>query len=204
MNDEKLRAAYALLLEERAGRGDCVSAEALVALVAGKASESDRLATLRHVAECRHCQVDLDLLRTASDVAQRVARPVWRSPAYAVAASVLLLLGTVAIWRSTQPTGETMRGAATALRLQAPAANAAASLPVTLRWTAVPNARRYNVEVLRADGSLAYQAATTDTTVDLPVQSLAPNAEYRWWVRALLSDGAQPRSETRRLRITAP
>ncbi|MGH7470553.1 MAG: hypothetical protein ACRENP_21620 [Longimicrobiales bacterium] len=205
MNDEKLRAAYALLMETRAGRADCVTPEALFAVAGDTASEADRLSTLRHVAVCRACQADLELLRTTHQVALRVSRPVWRSPAFAVAASVLVLLGSVALWRSLRPADELMRGGSSAVQLRAPADNAAPELPVQLTWTAAESTRGYTVEIVRTDGAAVFQAATADTTLIVPATAaLVPGVDYRWWVNAQLNNGTQRRSAVRRLRITTP
>jgi hypothetical protein len=115
------------------------------------------------------------------------------------------MLGGAALWQAMQPPPETMRGATTALQLLAPTEDGPIAPPVRLIWAHVPGARRYEIEIVRADGSPAYDTATADTTFDVPESAaLMPGVEYRWWVSALMTDGTQARSAPRRLRITTP
>jgi hypothetical protein len=203
VNEESLRAAYALLLDERAGRDDCVAPEALLAVVDGSASEAERLRTLRHVAGCRECRAEFELLRTAGDVAERVEQRSWRRPLLTAAAGIFLMISGAALWQALQPSAETMRGEATTVLLLSPAEDIPTTPPVRLIWAQVPGARQYEVEIVRADGAPVYETVTADTTLDVPeTAGLIPGTEYRWWVSALLTDGTQPRSAPRRLRIS--
>jgi hypothetical protein len=209
VNDESLRSAYTDLLTQRAGpRSECVSPEALLRVAEGTAPEAERLATLRHVGACRPCRAELELLRTAGDVAQRVARSRWHGRRLlAAAAGVMMLAGSVALWLALRPpAADTLRdGAPTRVQLLAPAEEGTATPPVTLVWAAVPAALRYEVEVLRPDGSAAFIAEPRDTTVVVPVTAaLAPGFEYRWWVRAVLPDGTRLHSPIGRLRVATP
>lgn len=209
MKDETLQAAYAELLDARGDvRAGCVAPAALLAVADGTAPEAERLRTLRHVGSCRHCRADLDLLRTASDAAAYAVRPVQRrTPLLAAAAGIVLLLGGVALWEANRgPVPETLRQAPTgAVRLLAPPEDSPAAPPVTLAWAPVPDARRYEVEIVRQDGGVVFATTTRDTVLVIPESTaLAPGGDYRWWVRAVLADGTQPRSLVRRLRIASP
>lgn len=210
MNDEMLQTAYGRLLAERgADRAECSTPEALRAVVEGTADEAERLRILRHVGRCRHCRTELDLLRAAGDAARLAARPAWRvAPVWAAAAAALVVLvGGAVAWqavrgRSPDAPGVLRDDGAAAVRLLAPDDEGEARLPVTLVWGAVPNARRYEVEVLRPDGAPVFTATTADTAVVVPAAAgLASGVAYRWWVAAALPDGSQPRSLARRLRI---
>ena len=206
MNDEMLRAAYGRVVARRgSSRADCVSPDALGAVVDGTASESERVRTLDHVGRCRHCRSELELLRTAGDTARQVAAPVgFRVPVWAAAAVVILAAG-VALWQPMfAPSAPTLRDgiSESPLRLIAPADDGVATAPVTLAWSSVPGARRYEVEILNPSGAAVFSRATTDTTITATASGLVPGIQYLWWVRATLPDGSQPRSLTRRLRIT--
>jgi hypothetical protein len=88
------------------------------------------------------------------------------------------------------------------MRLIEPINDATARPPATLVWAPLPDARRYEVEILSADGLAVFTASTRDTTIVVPADtSLVPGALYRWWVGATLVDGSQVRSLARTLRI---
>lgn len=203
-----MRAAYAQLLTDRAGgRADCVAPEELLALVDGTAPEAERLRVLRHVGICRRCRDELDVLRLAADVASRVAaRQVpWR--ALAAAAAVVIVAGGVLWQRAQRSDDDTLRTVTppAAVRLLAPGEEAPATLPLTLVWSRVPGARRYQVEILTPEGTVAFAVAGADTTVVVPpTGGLTAGVDYRWWVRATLENGAQARSLARRLRLAIP
>ena len=83
--------------------------------------------------------------------------------------------------------------------------DSAATLPVRLVWSSVVNARRYQVEILDSAGNPLYAATTVDTAGEVPVTvPLAAGAVYRYWVRALLVDGTEARSEVRRFHVANP
>jgi hypothetical protein len=207
VNDDSWRAAYAQLLADRgAGRAGCASPEALLAVAERAGPEAERLATLRHVGGCRRCRAELDLLRVAVDVGVRMARPRRAvKPALAAAAVLVVAAGALGIWQRAQPPiADTPRGTtpAGAVRLIGPNENVAVAPPLTLVWASVAGASRYEIEVLTTDGVLAYGVATSDTVAPVPDDRLTAGVEYRWWVRAVMPDGSQPRSPTRRLRVT--
>ena len=208
MNDEGLRSAYAQFLStRRVQRAECVSPDALLAVVDGSASEAERIATLRHVGLCRACQSDLGLLTSAGEAAGSVtAVPGWRRwPALAAAAIVLVVAGSFAIREATLGTpADVLRDAApTPVRLLAPAESVAATTPVNLVWSALPDTRRYEIEILRPTGEVVYATTAVDTVLVVPASVLTPGADYRWWVVAVLPEGKRT-SALRRLRVTAP
>ena len=206
MNDEKLRAAYETHLLQRVERpADCVAPEALLAIVERTASETERLQTLRHVGACRSCRAELDLLRSAARAAEHAAAPSpWRNPRLLAAAVVLLFAGSVAIWQSSRGAPDLPRTvAASTPQLLAPAEEISPSGPVTLVWSALPSARRYDVEVLRATGEVVFAGSTRDTVLVVPTNTLVAGGDYRWWVVALLPEGTRA-APARRLRISNP
>jgi hypothetical protein len=206
VNDDKLRAAYETQLLSREGRRtDCAAPEALLAIVENTASESERLQTLRHVGSCRSCRAELDLLHSASAAAtESVAAPVWRSPRVLAAAVVLLFVGGVALWQTVRGVPDLPRTASSnAPRLLAPPEDVKATDPLTLVWSALPAARRYEVEILRATGEVVFEGSTADTVLVVPGNTLAAGEDYRWWVVAVLRAGTRA-SPTRRLRLSTP
>ena len=217
LTDDGLRELYERALTERGApdRAGCVSPAAILAIVRREGGDEQRLATLDHVLACTACRREFELLRAievAGEQAGAVSAPARRSSAtrgrrqiapLALAASVLLAVGFGVWQRVGRHDGpEVERGAPDAVTLVAPAADAAASVPVSFVWRAVPGARRYELEVLDAGGTPVYALTTADTVVTLPdVRRLAPGAEYRWWVRVSDDAGSQRASPMRRLRM---
>lgn len=207
VDDEALRRAYQGLITRRAAdRRNCASPDELLAVVEGKLPERERLRVLRHVGSCASCKKDLELLRLSADVARAVERPRRLSmPVLAAAASVVLVVGGVALWsRDSTGVGNLDRGAG-AIELLVPAPDSAVTAPVTLVWASASDASRYEVELLDRDGKPVYVVTTRDTAAAIPDSvRLQAGHEYRWWVRALKADGSQPASTVRRLRIATP
>jgi hypothetical protein len=216
LTDERLEELYERALAERGApaRADCVSPEAILALIRREGPEARRLETLGHVMSCAACRAEFDLLRAierAGEQTGAVGAPAsrswatrrWRPAAsLALAASVLLAVA-VGVWQrvGANDRADVERGASDAVALVAPSADAVASAPVRFVWHAVPRARRYELEVLDAAGTPVYAVATTDTIATLAnVGRLRAGAEYRWWVRVTDDAGVQRVSPMRRLR----
>jgi hypothetical protein len=221
MSDARLRELYARAYSAGAGTGTATppataahpSPEDVLALAQRSLPESRRLALLDHVMACPDCRAEFDMLRAIEAAGgERTAqvRPLpsaWRRMApLAIAASLALVVGTEGWRRSTARDGEeqVMRGDASGVTVVSPAGEVAAGAPLTFAWQAVPGARRYDLEVLNADGNVVFSAETRDTVVTgARPETILPGADYRWWVRAVLEDGGQPRSEPRAFRIRA-
>jgi hypothetical protein len=204
VNDDLLRAVYAEVLARRAAaRDDCINPDALLALADGTAAEPERLALLGHIGACPHCRRELDLLRAAGDAAGYAAQRSPRMPLLA-AAVIVLLAGSAALWQARRPPAtDTLRQGPTAeVRLLEPTGTVRGDAPLRLVWTAMRAARRYDVEVLRPDGSPAFAVSLRDTSLTIPASAgLAPGIDYQWWVRAVLEDGGELRSRMAPLRI---
>lgn len=217
MSDARLRELYARSFGAGAGTGTATlpathpSPEDVLALAQGSLPESRRLALLDHVMACSDCRAEFDMLRaieTAGGERTAQVRPLpsaWRRMApLAIAASLALVVGTEGWRRSRDGGDEVMRGDANGVRVVSPAGEVAPGAPLTFAWHSVPGARRYDLEVLNADGNVVFSAETRDTVVTgARPETILPGAEYRWWVRAVLEDGAQPRSEPRAFRVRA-
>jgi hypothetical protein len=207
VTDERLRDLYGRVLARRgAERDSCATPEALLAIVDGTADEPERLRVLRHVGACRHCRAELDLLRTAEEAGRGTRLP--RVPAFAVAASVMLLAAAVLVWRGTRgPVGDGLRAPPPGggVHLLLPPEDATMAGQARFVWAAVPGASRYRVELLDAGGQLVFHGESRDTTLVVPGNvPVVGNAEYLWWVWAEVPGGAQVRSTARRVRFQTP
>ncbi|HEY0779468.1 MAG TPA: hypothetical protein VGD56_15985, partial [Gemmatirosa sp.] len=87
--------------------------------------------------------------------------------------------------------------------LVAPSSGAVpAGAAVRFVWRTVPQATRYELEVLAPDGTVAVAAATADTAWLLTnPRPLALGVTYQWWVRVVGDAGAARRSPLRALRV---
>ena len=130
MRDEELRDAYVARLGRQQvdrARGECVSPEAMLAVVEDRATEDERIDVLDHAMACPACRPEFEALRAiarvgeemgatrtdagAQDAAAPVAAPVtargavrprgWRVPRafLAAAAAVVVLAGTSVVLR---------------------------------------------------------------------------------------------------------
>lgn len=207
MDDELLRRAYADgVLRSGRSRSTCVDPSQLVALVEGAAAEDERIATLRHVGSCAHCRREFDLIRTAADAATGHAGSQWRGRALLVAASLVFIAFGFVLWQVfSEPGGNALRdGPRSDVQLLAPRGDVPANVPVTLVWSAVLGAVRYEVEILQPDGTTVLAETTGDTVLAVPdLIGLSPAGEYLWWVTVVLRDGSRARSTVAPLTISA-
>jgi len=216
MTEARLRELYKLVLATRDGgdRAQCVSPEALLALVRREGPEPERSATLDHVMACDACRREFDMLRAIElageevegvPAARRPLRRAWRHAAsLAVAATLLVAVGLGLRDRGRVPgdVGDISRGAGDGVTLVAPATEIANGAPLVFVWHPDPGANRYLLEVLAADGSVVVSESTADTTLTLrDATRLAPGADYSWWVRSVGDGGAQRASSVRPLRL---
>ena len=187
----------------------CVSPEAMLALLLREGTEDERVATLEHVMSCPACHREYEWLAAVDQAAVQAGpaasppRPWWRSAPLALAASLLAVVGAGLLVRAPwRRGGEQVRGEAAEVSLIAPAAGATVAGPPTFAWHPLPEASAYVVELQRTDGHVVRSDTTTDTTLALPSPALAPD-QYRWWVREV-TDGSEPRSSAfRTIKVTA-
>jgi hypothetical protein len=207
MNVTRLQELYSQALARRdpAGTDACVSPEELLALVRTEGPEARRLESLDHVMGCPACRREFDLLRALGSAQARPAnRPSLailgrRFTPLALAASLLLAIGVGLAVRSRVQPDDTVRGGDTKLVLVAPSTEVPPG-PLTFVWQRIPGAQRYQIELLDADGNLAFSQATGDTSLTWPADQLRPGSAYRWWVRDL-TPGSQLASPLRPLRV---
>jgi hypothetical protein len=193
LNDERLRALYQQAIERRrpAERTACLPPERLLALAEGRLRGSEAQEAADHAMSCASCREEYALLRAIARVQERSS--AWSARRLALAASIVLALGAIVILRTTrQRDAATFRGSADEVRLLAPEPGVA---PLTLAWRSVADASRYEVELMDSAGMPLHQATTRDTVLVVPeTVRLAPGAEHRWWVRAVLANGREVRS----------
>jgi hypothetical protein len=205
MNDEQLRDAYerGLPLNDGSASLDDVAAERLRRLVEREGSESERLRTLDMTLSTAEGRRELEIAWAAARAA-RPRRTAWGR--YAIAASVLVMAGTSALWlreRAGAPS-EVMRGSESPVTLVAPVGAVARDRATRFMWRRVPNAQRYTLVVVDTTGTELFASETRDTAIVLPDSiRLAPGRTYLWWVQARLSDESTVTAVTQRL-VVAP
>jgi hypothetical protein len=129
-------------------------------------------------------------------------------PLYAVAAAVLMVIGGSYLLQLREPSidatvpDRTYRSARIAVI--APAGDLATA-PNELRWTPVPNAARYHVQLVEVDATSVWSADTTEPYVKLPPQVItqfAPGKTLLWTVEAYRGSDALAASATQNVRVT--
>jgi hypothetical protein len=190
MTDAELRDIYTRSLTSRAqSRAGCPSPEAIEALIAQTGREASRLATLDHVMSCAACKEEFELLR-AINAAERVnagvARPRRSVAPWLAAAVVVIAAGALTLTQLQRSGSNPTRGASSSdIAL-------VGTVSGSLIWRAIPDAVRYDVEIVDASGATIFHARVADTTAALP--STLPSTPVSWWVRATLRDGSERRS----------
>jgi hypothetical protein len=184
------------------GAPDHATVEAILAVVQREGTEEERLGTLEHVMSCAACHREYEWLKAVDQagveaeggVGAGQRRPWWRGAPLAMAASIAVLVGAGVVLSGVLRSGvDRERGAAGDIVLVAPGTQAGGGGPIAFTWRALPEASGYVLEVQRADGSVVLADTTGDTVAVVEGGRLAPDANYRWWVREV-TDGAEPRS----------
>jgi len=192
MSDEVLGQLYRRMLARPRtfGREECPSPDVLRSVAEREADADARLAAMEHVSACADCQRELALLVRVADTAHRSRRPLPTLWLAAAASVVLALLGGRALLTrvGVQPT---VRGEAPAVTLVSPSGSVGTA--AALVWRAVPDAARYEVEVLGPEAELVQSATVRDSVVRLG-GGLQPGVEYRWRVTAVRRDGTRVES----------
>lgn len=196
MDDTRLQSAYRHLTEavSRTTEAPDIAPEILQQLADGSYAGADRDALLEralsHDLTARELALLLDL-RAAS-----VGRPAARSwHRWAMAATLLIIVASGIRWLGGGASGDPMRSPEAAVTIVRPAADAVIDASTSFTWRAVAGATRYDVEMLRADGSLLASTTTPDTSATLALTApLTPGERLSWWVMATLADGTTRRS----------
>lgn len=179
-------------LERRIPTPECLDELAVADFLDGALSGGERRATvLSHVAACANCRSVLGataLLASDESVAREIRGDrgrsrMWRGAAMgaAVAAAALVL---IEVPRRHDPT---LREPAVTSAIAPVALMPSGSVRDVSRfvWTRVPTADRYRLRLHGADGSVAWSAETTDSSVALADSiRLVPGETYSWRVEA--------------------
>jgi hypothetical protein len=202
--------------------------EALARYRAGAMSAAERAAFEREalasdaLSEALYAEVSLDLVRPAprplTASAPAASRPMatvtplplrrsrsaarWLVPLAAgvIAVSALVLLRPRP---SVTPGADVLRGVASLSALE-PVGNVTAT-PERFRWTSVPGATSYRVELFDLSGNSMGTAVSRDTTIGFGAVARAPLAAGEWRVTAIGPDGIDRDSRTRAaFRVIAP
>lgn len=185
-------------------------------------------ASRAHLETCVRCQSELALHREmqessaeeiaagewiAAELHRRAAsnvtpfRPRSARVLYAVAAALIVAVG-IGAFLMREPSLDPMGGPGVyrSARLEAIAPiGDLAQPPNELRWSAVPNASRYQVKIVEVDGTLVWSARTTRTDVALPsdvIAQFAPGKSLLWDVQAFRGNEMLATSGTRTVRVS--
>jgi hypothetical protein len=182
-----------------ASRDTCAAPEELLAAVERRGAEAGRLRVINHAMGCPACSEELELLR-GLQLKAGTARRQWIT--IGLAASLLLAAG-IGSWRAFTTSGDEnlVRGVGEGVVLIAPSGDIATA-PTSFVWSAVRNARRYEIEIRRDDGTLLARDGTSDTTfVAAAGVPFTPATDYYWTVSARLADGSELGTVPRRFRL---
>jgi len=200
MTETALREIYDRLLRERGSGAPDISVETVQALAAGSYAGADRIELLDRVLSN---PVTARELRFFGELATEAPKaPSRRVMPLALAATLLLSAGAVTVWTLTRPPVDQVRGEPDGFVLVEPGQEATIGRGSRFVWRSVPGAASYRLELVDADGNLAFSAATADTAAVSPdsLAVLSPGF-YLARVHATLGDGTTTRSSPTRLRV---
>ena len=168
---------------------------ALSRYLGGAGTSDERAGWEAHLSECSDCREEMvEVGRILATAPGRRRAPL--VPLAAAAAAVLIVwAGTV----SRRPSEPVTRDPEASPLISAPRPLAPlgdVSRPVSLLWSAVPEAGRYRVTLFTSEGQAAWQITTPDTFVTLPdTLRLAAAAPHYWQVKAETGFGRWVESE---------
>lgn len=187
--------------------------EMLAAYLDGALQPHEKLEVERHLDSCPDCRESVsaiaDILHATAHAA--VPKPVRRSRRRLVPAAISLAAAaslTAIFLLRNEPNGMIQREERAPTNAEAraeidavlPADNAHVRRgDIELAWRSLEGAE-YRVHVLSETGSVIRLVVTTDTTVLVPVDSLAANREYMWYVDAI-TNGIRASTHVRRFTV---
>jgi hypothetical protein len=206
-----LREAYRALMRDAAG-ADHLDEAAWDRLAAGEAESPERDALFDHIVSCERCSriwrgvLTLQQQAAAQGLAAPVrnqARPIWRSPAVALAMAATLLLVVGGVFLSQRPASdnETVRGTALASIDGLMMAYDPDGVPAFV-WPPVPAATHYRIEVFTEDGRPLWSADAAAPPARWPAETPRAKGTYRWRVEAFGGEGAMARSRLMPVELT--
>ena len=202
-DDETLREVYSRIMRQRdaAGRADAVPVEQMQALLERRGSEDERVRTLDAIMRDQDTRADFEILRAAYEAAP--ARVASFPVPYAIAAALVVMVGSGLWLRSRAPAPDVVRGPIPTVGVVGPGPTAEAAAPLRFTWRRAADTKAYSLQVVDVDGNVAYSVITTDTIAAMPDSvRLVPDKEYRWWVEAERSTGVPIKSDVQKLRLS--
>jgi len=211
---ERLRAAFATA-DDAPAPESCPSPETIWSAVRGELPPQQLREVLDHVASCSACAEDWRLAaelnrQQAAEAATAPGKVIqgrfgWRAVYTAAAVAAALLIG-VSVYRSNEvapgqaPTYREAETPHAGIRSLLPAGEALPRQGAVLRWSPLPGAVSYDVEVSTEDLQ-PVAAAKGQTTPELRIPdsalaSLPPGAKLLWRVDAVHADGSRESSQT--------
>jgi hypothetical protein len=203
VSEDALRKAHAELLALRASGADPgLPVETVQALAAGTYQGADRLdlldRALAHPVSARELQLFADLAALTPVNASRRRAGLW-----ALAASVLLAVGVASIWGVRGWWAkEEVRGGNASFELVEPAQDQLLERGARFLWRSAAGGTAYRLELVDAEGSVAFSLATRDTAGALPDSVRLAPGRYQARVLATLRDGTEQRTSA--TRVTVP
>ena len=202
----------------------CPDETTLAALADATLPGDQRIAAIRHVADCEACIAALGMLTrmhgkaievtvpesllarasAASNVETRWYIPAAAAAVLAITSSVLLYpiahrLSTVPLAPALERSKAPVAAAVSHVAVVVPRENG--PMPEAIRWTPIVGATGYLVSITHEDGSLVWQARS-DNTVCPVTATIEPGRAYFVLVRAFLPGGRAVTS--RAIRTVAP
>lgn len=209
----RLRAAFTAPAEAAPDPEACPAPEVIWEAVRGELPPSRMREVVEHTATCAACAEDWRIAADLNRQEQKAAeadRPAnvvygrfrqWRplAAAAALAAGILLVIGIRS--DDMQPGQPAYRAAPSAeLRSLLPEEQALAKQDAVLRWSRMPGAVSYDIQVSTEDlRVVATEEGLTASEVRLPESALAglqPGTKLLWQVQAVFPDGTRETSPT--------
>ena len=210
-NFARLRAAFQAPAGPAPAPETCPAPETIWAGVRGELSPQQMREALDHVASCAACAEDW---RLAAEIEREASRAATAAPgkvivgrfgrfrSLAAAAAIAAgLLVAVNVYRDAGPQEPTYRNAEqTDVRSLLPEGTALPRQGAVLRWSPVPGATSYDVQVSTEDlqvvATAQGQTATEYRIPESGLRSLAPGTNLLWQVDAVFPDGTRQSSPT--------
>ena len=210
-NFARLRAAFQAPAGPTPAPETCPAPETIWAGVRGELSPQQMREALDHVASCAACAEDW---RLAAEIEREASRAATAAPgkvivgrfgrfrSLAAAAAIAAgLLVAVNVYRDAGPQEPTYRNAEqTDVRSLLPEGTALPRQGAVLRWSPVPGATSYDVQVSTEDlqvvATAQGQTATEYRIPESGLRSLAPGTNLLWQVDAVFPDGTRQSSPT--------
>lgn len=209
--DRALQEAYRMLMRDHAGAGHLTEA-AWDRLVSGDAGDAERAELFDHVLACERCStIWRGVLALQQDAAaQGLVAPAvqprasWRSPAVAlaIAATLILAVGSVFIIRRPAPVADTVRSGDQLATIDGLMMAYDRDYVPTFVWPPVISATQYRVEVFSADGKPVWSRTQAAPPLPWPADVTAAKGAYRWRVEALKGDTVIARSRLTAMELT--